>query len=86
MANKKYDIQELNEKRKNWKEPIYDALTREQLEKYLLQKKAIDMYINGVDVLTIQENTGIYHTNYLKLIAKCLRYNELEEELGYIYM
>lgn len=84
MASKKYNIQELREKKENWKEPIYEALSEEQLEKYLLQKSAVDMYINGIDVLTIQQNTGICHTYCPKLVAKCLKRNEFDEELGYI--
>lgn len=84
MASKKYNINELKIARLSWKPVLEDALDENQREKYINRKNAVDMYIDGYELLKIQEFTKVNYTNISRLINRCCTINqETGEFYGY---
>lgn len=84
MASKKYNLSELKINRLNWKKVLEDALSQENKEIFSNRKNAVDMYIDGVDVTTIEEETRINKTIINKFVAKCCKINTITNEpFGY---
>ncbi|MDF2609191.1 MAG: transposase [Lachnospiraceae bacterium] len=80
MASKKYNLSELKINRLNWKKVLEDALSHENKEIFLNRKNAVDMYIDGVNVTTIEAETRIDKATINKLVAKCCKINPITNE------
>ncbi len=83
MASKKYNIKELQEIRKTWKDITADVVPEEKRAVFLQRKKAIDMYIDGRSVKEIYDKTGLRHNNISKFIDRCLQTDEKGGYKGY---
>lgn len=79
----KINIIQLRQNRNNWKEVNVDALPDEIRGKYINRKKAVDLYIDGLTPKRITEITGISGGEVIRLVRKCMIYNEYYEQLGY---
>ncbi|MDF2541957.1 MAG: hypothetical protein K0S47_1675 [Herbinix sp.] len=56
-------------------------LSQENREILLNRKNAVDMYIDGVNVTTIEEETRIDKATINKFVAKCCKINPITNEL-----
>ncbi len=83
MANKKHNLLELKEARKNWAEPVPGSIELSEYAKYLLRKQAVDMYIDGFGVAQIQQTTGIFATRLGQLVDRCMETGDGGSVLGY---
>lgn len=84
MRKRKYNILELQQEYQNWKTVHYEVLDSENKKIYLNRKKAVDMYINGVELKTITAETGIVKQNIGRLVEKCIKINpDTNEPYGY---
>ena len=70
MANKKYNIEELRQARSMWTEPLISTVPESKRSRYMLNKQAVDMYIDGESVKKITEMTGIPGSRMVSLIEK----------------
>ena len=84
MASKKYNISELKLSRPKWKKVLEDALEPGGREIYLRRKRAVDMYIDGANVVAIGQETHIDGAKINKLVAKCCEIDQnTNEPYGY---
>ena len=72
---KQLNREELKEIRNLWIEPPIEAIPEEVREKYLLRKKAVDLYIDGENTDKIKRITGIRTHIYNYVEKCCLRQN-----------
>jgi len=80
LASKKYNLSGLGIERLNWKSVLEDALSPDKRGIFLNRKNAVDMYIDGVDLITIERETHIHETQINKLVAKCCRIDPATNE------
>lgn len=80
MASKKYNLSELKINRLNWKKVLEDALSVENKEIFINRKNAVDMYIDGVNVTTIEQEIQIDKATISKFVAKCCKINPITDE------
>ena len=83
MASKKYNLAELNLIREQWIDIPIEAIPNEKRAVFEKRKKAVNMYIDGVNYNDIYLSTGVVHTQLSKLIAKCLMNNKDGIAYGY---
>lgn len=84
MRARKYNILELQQERLEWKTVYYDALDDDKRQSFLNRKKAVDMYIDGIELSVINNQTGIGKQNVVRLIEKCMKINPITNEpFGY---
>ena len=84
MASKKYNINQLKLERLSWKSVLEDVLNEKQRNLYANRKKAVDLYIDGFDLVKIQEITKINYSNVSRLITKCCSIDPISgEPYGY---
>lgn len=75
MRERKYNILELQQERLEWKTVYCDALEHDRQQVYLKRKKAVDMYIDGIELDAITAQTGIAKQNISRLVQKCIQIN-----------
>lgn len=83
MASKKYNLEELQEIRKEWQEIPIEAIPEKYREIYKARKKAVDMYIDGENVNIIEKETQYSRTNISRYITKCLLIDQDGNYRGY---
>lgn len=84
MRNKKFNLLELREKRKEWNSVITDFWENDKRIIYQNRKMAVDMYIDDYNVDEIFNITKIKHDKLTRLIDRCLKINlESGQEYGY---
>ena len=83
MKQKTLDLNMLKAVRKEWYPFPEDAIPDNKREAYRMRKKAVDMYIDGAKVNEITRVTGIYASNLLRHIKKCLMLDETGNYYGY---
>ena len=83
MKQKSYDTDTLKAIRKSWYSLPPEAVPESKREIYCLRKKAVDMYIDDVKTAEIEKLTGIYPSNLLRHIRKCLVIDNKGEYFGY---
>ena len=83
MKQKTLDLNMLKAVRKEWYSLPEDAIPDNKREAYRMRKKAVDMYIDGAKVNEITRVTGIYASNLLRHIKKCLMLDETGNYYGY---
>lgn len=59
---------------------LEDALSQENNEIFLNRKNAVNMYIDGMNVTTIEEETRIDKATINKFVAKCCKINPITNE------
>ena len=85
MASKKHSLSELKIARLSWKNILEDALDPNNFDLYTRRKKAVDMYIDGMNVVQIEEDTKIHISSIGRLIDKCCKLNPTSNEpYGYV--
>lgn len=67
----KYDLDELQKVRKQWKEVPMEVVPEKFQKAYEARKKAMDMYIDNVDLKTIENITGVKKMVIMRLLKKC---------------
>jgi len=83
-ASKKYNLSELKINRLTWKKVLEDALNPENKEMFLNRKNAVDMYIAGASLATIEKETTIKKTKVGIFVKKCYKINpDTNEPYGY---
>lgn len=80
MASKKYNLSELKINRLDWKKVLEDALSQENKAIFLNRKNAVDMYIDGVILTTIENRTKIKKTKVYNYVKKCCKINPITNE------
>lgn len=84
MASKKHNIDLLKLERLSWKSVLEEVLNEKQRVIYINRKKAVDLYIDGFDLLKIQDITKINYSNISRLITKCCSIDPVSgEPFGY---
>jgi len=80
LAGKKHNLSELKTERLDWKKVLEDALSPDKREIFLNRKKAVDMYIDGADIISIGQETHVHWSKITKLVTKCRRINPATNE------
>ncbi|MFA9466680.1 MAG: hypothetical protein ACERKN_20655 [Velocimicrobium sp.] len=80
MASKKYNLSDLMINRLTWKKVLEDALNPENREVFINRKNAVDMYIDGVTLTTIENETKIKKSKIYIFVKKCCKINPITNE------
>lgn len=84
MAEKKYNLKELQDQRVEWNNVCVDFMEQTEKEVFLTRKKAVDMYIEGEMIKDISRITSIPHQRISKYIERCITINPLTgKQYGY---
>ena len=73
MAGKRFNLTRLNREREDWKKVLEDALSPEKRDVFVSRKKAVDMYIDGIDNKAIWQETHIHETKINKMVERCCK-------------
>lgn len=79
----KIDLLEIRKNRELWKNINVNALSGEIKIKYQARKKAVDLYIDGLEPKIIAKQTGISSSEIIRLVRKCIKINTNQEQIGY---
>lgn len=66
-----------------WPTVLVDNLLEDHREKFLLRKLAVDMYLENKSLKEIEDETGFDRNTPLKLLKRCLEFDENGEVYGY---
>lgn len=84
MAEKKYNIIELQQARMGWKNVLEDCLSEDERRIFISRKKAVDMYIDGYKLSEITSESGLSKSQVVKMIHKCVKRDILNNhDYGY---
>lgn len=83
MANKKMNLTDLQEARKMWKDIPEEIVPEDKRNLFRQRKQAVDMYVDGETLKTIEAHTGIYPSRIASLVKKCMSYNIAGDFYGY---
>lgn len=83
MASKKYDLIALRTDREDWIDIPVETIPEQYQEIYKQRKMAVDMYIDGYKMADIEERTTIKHSNFPKLLDRCLCEDTNNIQYGY---
>ncbi len=68
----------------NWPQVLIENLTEEELNKFLIRKKAIDLFMTtNTKIYEIEQQVGIHRSEIYRLIRRCLEKDEFEQIMGY---
>lgn len=79
----KLDLLIIRQHRETWEDINIDTLEDDIKEKYLLRKKALDLYIDGVALKHITRQTGIVASEIYRELKRCLRVDDKGKDFGY---
>lgn len=79
----KLDLIELRQFRDNWKTVNVDVLPTHTKEIFLNRKEAVDLYIDGLALKDVSDNTGISSSEIIRFVRKCIVFDEHQEQIGY---
>lgn len=67
----KNNLAELQLKRSQWHDINSEVLDPESYEKFVIRKRAVDLYIDGLNPKNVAENTGISSSEVIRLVRRC---------------
>lgn len=79
----KLNLLELRHNRELWANVNVDILPEEARNQYLKRKSAVDLYIDGISLKKIAEETGITSSEIIRLVRKCIVLNDNQTQIGY---
>ncbi len=83
MASKSMNLNELRNARDEWPKILTDKLDEKVKESYENKKKAVDLYIDGASLQTIEEETGVHKTRIKRLVERCTKIDTNGKMCGY---
>ena len=83
MANKLYDLRELQLIRNAWPDIPDEAVPEPKRKIFLARKRAVNLYINGAKLSDIEKQTGVRRGNISRLLKRSLKKKEDGEYYGY---
>ena len=79
----KLNILELRQSREIWESINTDTLSPDVRSQYFKRKTAVDLYIDGISLKKISEETGVLRCEVIRLVRKCITLNENQKPIGY---
>lgn len=80
----KIDILEARQMRDEWKDVNIDVLDTESKNKYINRKKAVDLYIDGLPLKKVSEQSGISSSEVIRFVKRCMAYDINGNTQGYV--
>ena len=80
----KLNVLELRSRREGWKDINTLAFPNDKKNLYSIRKKAVDLYIDGMPLKTIESNTGIKPPEIIRLVRRCAETDKSGNQFGYI--
>lgn len=74
---------ELRQNRELWENINIDALSDDIREKFMLRKKVVDLYIDGISPSIIAAKTGISNSEIVRYVRKCIKLGKNQCPIGY---
>lgn len=83
MANKKHDLEYLQEMRQEWQEIPEEAVPEKYRKTFSTRKKAVDMYIDGFSLNEVKNSTNISFSEITRFTDRTLLLDEKGMMYGY---
>lgn len=79
----KINIFEIRQSRDSWNDVNVDAMSQDIKEKFVSRKKAVNLYLDGLSLAQITEQTGISGSEVIRLTKRCILTDKNGYQKGY---